>query len=278
VTRPINEIRERAQKIAQGDLDTVLEIEREDEIGQLARSINEMIKGLKDRDIMKDTLGRAVSPQIFEEIMKIDQKPFLHGEKRIVTILVGDFRGFTEASERMSPGELIGFLNSYFSRFVDVIFKYGGTLDKYLGDGIMVVFGAPVPQVNHADQAILAALEIFQIVDEFNKERLKDGRDLLDYGIGLNSGEVVAGRIGTRLRFDYTVVGAQVNLAFRTQEMCKQMKTRLLLTENTKIALHEIKIPMEFAGSKSIRGKRDPINLYTISEVTSIRDGLKSTG
>jgi len=278
VTRPINAIKDRAQKIAKGDLDTVLEIEHDDEIGELARSINEMIKGLKDRDIMKDTLGRAVSPAIFEEIMKIDQKPFLHGEKKDVTILIGDFRGFTEASERMSPGELIGFLNSYFSRFVDTIFKYGGTLDKYLGDGIMVVFGAPVPQENHADQAILVALELLSIVDEFNKERLKDGRDLLDYGIGLNTGEVVAGRIGSRMRFDYTVIGDQVNLAFRTQDMCKQMKTRLLLTENTKEALHNISFPMEFAGSSPIRGKKEPINFYTISEVTNIREHLKNTG
>jgi len=269
VTRPINAMKTHAEKIAHGDLESELEVKSDDEIGELAQSINQMVRGLRDRESIKQTIGRAVSPEVFEAIMSLDEKPFLHGEQLEVTILVGDFRGFTSASERMRPEELIGFLNSYFSRFVDVIYENGGTLDKYLGDGIMVVFGAPVSQKDHADRALTSALEILRIVDTFNEERLKDGRDLLNYGIGLNSGKVVAGRIGTKNRFDYTVIGDSVNLAFRTQELCKKMESRLLLTENTKEALTEMAPPMEFAGTVAVRGRKGVTNLFTVSDVGS---------
>lgn len=266
ISRSVTRVKEKAEQIVQGDLETKIEIQSKDEFGDLAKSLNQMMEGLKERVMMKDTLGRAVSPQVLEAIMQLDQKPFLTGENVEVSLLVGDFRGFTSASERMKPHELIGFLNSYFSRFVDVIFKYGGTLDKYLGDGIMVVFGAPVHQKDHADRAIKAAVEILSIVDQFNEERLADKRDLLNYGIGVNSGRVVAGRIGTKDRFDYTVIGDQVNLAFRTQEYCKEMHRRLLITENTRRALQGQEPDLHYTGTVTARGRKEPVKLYAVNE------------
>jgi class 3 adenylate cyclase len=266
ISRSVTRVKEKAEQIVKGDFETKIEIQSRDEFGDLARSLNQMMEGLKERVMMKDTLGRAVSPQVLEAIMQLDQKPFLTGENVEVSLLVGDFRGFTSASERMKPHELIGFLNSYFSRFVDVIFKYGGTLDKYLGDGIMVVFGAPVHQKDHADRAIKAAVEILSIVDQFNEERLADKRDLLNYGIGVNSGRVVAGRIGTKDRFDYTVIGDQVNLAFRTQEYCKEMHRRLLITENTRGSLQGQEPDLHYTGTVTARGRKEPVKLYAVNE------------
>ncbi len=187
----------------------------------------------KAREIRR-MFSSYVSPKIVEELMSRPEKARLGGERRVVTVLFFDIIGFTGLSERLPPEEVVNMLNEYFGRMVDIIFKWDGTLDKFIGDALMAFWGAPLDQPNHAELAVRCALDISDRLDEMHKVWRGKGREILDCGIGINTGEVLIGNIGAEgKKMDYTAIGDHVNLAARVEKLTRQYGVRILTTENT---------------------------------------------
>jgi adenylate cyclase len=212
--------------------------------------------------------GRYVSPAVVEELTKHPELVELGGKKQEVTILFSDIRGFTSYSEARAPEEVVGRLNEYFSVMTAVVFKHGGMIDKYMGDGMMAVFGAPVAQFDHAAKAIAASQEMRERLIELNQRWESRKEDLFNIGIGLSSGPVVIGNIGSSERTDYTVIGEDVNLAARLESMTKEYSTQLILSARTLRSLKESRVEVswqfEELGKVPVRGFTEPIAIYTI--------------
>ena len=181
---------------------------------------------------IRGTMARFMSETVVEKLMEAGDS-VLAGASQDVTVLFSDIRGFTRLSEQLSARQMVGMLNDYFTEMVDVIFENGGTLDKYIGDAIMAVFGAPFVSPDDPDNAASAAVEMQRRLNQFNSRQKADADPLLSIGIGINSGTVVAGTIGSIKRMDYTVIGDHVNLAARIESANKYYGTKILVSEHT---------------------------------------------
>ena len=178
-------------------------------------------------------LSRLLSPNLVEEVVKGRAEVNLGGKLMDATVMFADIRGFTRLSEKLPPEMLMATLNQYFEIMVEVIFKYDGTLDKFIGDEIMAVWGAPIPQEDHGERAVRAANEIRARLEVFNQQREAAGETALQIGIGINSGQMVAGYSGASQTLSYTVLGDAVNVASR---LCSHAKPKEVLISD---ALHE---------------------------------------
>lgn len=235
IRRPVQELVEFAHQVEKGDLRQRVRIEGRDEMGQLAGALNEMVVGLEDRDRVKEIFGRYVTTRVSEEILRLNLK--LGGERRNLTILISDVRNFTTMSESLPPEEVVGFLNDYFSEMVDAVFEQGGILDKFLGDGLLAVFGALEESTDHPRRAVLAALRMQELVQKINQKRAMVHKPSVAIGIGINTDDVVVGNIGSRQRLEYTVIGDGVNTCSRIESLNKEFGTTILITESTYAAL-----------------------------------------
>ena len=201
-----------------------------DELEQLGRHFNEMVEGLRERDHLKETFGRYVTRQVADHLMKNHQ--VLGGELVPVTVLFSDIRSFTSISESMEPRALLDFLNEYFTGMVESVLQHHGVVDKFIGDAIMAVFGAPVPEVDDPLNAVKAAIEMRARLRKINVEFLARGLPEIRVGIGLHSGQVIAGNMGHTERMEYTVIGDAVNLASRLEGLTKEFGCDILLSED----------------------------------------------
>lgn len=258
---PINVLVGIARKIGKGDLEQKVEMKRKDELGELGNSFNEMIKGLKDRDFIKDTFGKYVSKQVAEAIL--NGRLELGGERKRATVLISDIRNFTAISEKFPPEEVVDFLNEYFSEMVSVVIKYEGTLDKFIGDALLAVFGAPIAHPDDAQRAVFAALEMQEKLKEFNKKRVKKGKNEIRIGVAVHTGNLVAGNIGSEVRMEYTVIGDTVNLTSRLEPLNKQFGTQILISEST---YREVKDDIEVREIPAVelRGKEEKVKVYDV--------------
>jgi len=258
---PINVLVDIARKIGKGDLEQKVEMKRKDELGELGNTFNEMIKGLKDRDFIKDTFGRYVSKQVAEAIL--NGRLELGGERKRATVLISDIRNFTAISEKFPPEEVVDFLNEYFSEMVSVVTKYEGTLDKFIGDALLAVFGAPIAHPDDAKRAVFVALEMQEKLKEFNKKRVKKGKSAIRIGIAVHTGNLVAGNIGSEVRMEYTVIGDTVNLTSRLEPLNKQFGTKILISEST---YSEVKDDIEVREIPAVelRGKEEKVKIYDV--------------
>ncbi len=187
----------------------------------------------KSKEI-RQMFSSYVSPKIVKELIDNPDKARLGGERRVVTVLFSDIIGFTSLSERRQPEEVVSLLNEYFKEMADIIFRWDGTLDKFVGDEIMALWGAPVDQPNHAELALRCALNMSAKLDELHDMWKGKGSEVLDVGIGINTGEVIIGNIGAAgKKMDYTAIGDHVNLAARVEKLTRQYNTRILIAENT---------------------------------------------
>ncbi len=205
----------------------------EDEIGLLAGAFNHMSEGLAERDQVRDLLGKVVSPAVAAELLRKDVT--LGGEEREVTILFSDLRSFTSMCEARSAQEMLGVLNHYFTRMSAIVEAHRGVVDKYVGDAMMALFGAPLAGPDDADRAMETALEMSEALDELNREWQAQGRHALNFGIGINTDVVVAGNMGSQTRLNYTVIGDGVNLASRLEALTKtpEYGTRIIVSHST---------------------------------------------
>lgn len=192
-----------------------------------------MVLGLQERDRVKQIFGRYVTTQVSEKLLKNGGATLGSGERKQVTMLFADIRDFTTLSEAMSPEQVVELLNDYFSEMVDAVFEQGGVLDKFIGDGMLAVFGSLDEQPDHRRRAVLAGLRMKARLAKINGEREMRGLKPIHIGIGIHTDEVVVGNIGSRKRLEYTVIGDGVNTCARVESMNKEFNTTLLITEQT---------------------------------------------
>jgi len=192
------------------------------------------ITAVRDRRHVTNLFSRYVSPEVVRELVDIHEDIRLGGERREVSILFSDIRGFTTMSEGLDPADLVGQLNDYFEEMVDAVEFERGTFDKFIGDGLMAIFGAPLHQPDHADRACAAALQMVDRLETLNAERHEAGLKELEIGIGVHTGEAIVGNIGSpRRRVDYTAIGDTVNLASRLESNTKTVGVRILVSKET---------------------------------------------
>ncbi len=219
----------------------------------------------KEKRKIKNIFSKYVSKGVVDELLK-NQEVKLGGEKRVVSVLFSDIRGFTSMSEKIKPEEVVSILNEYLSEMTDIIFTNKGTLDKFIGDAVMAVFGSPIFLKDHAQRAVKTAVLMIKKLDELNEKWEKQGKKTLKIGIGINSGEVIAGNMGSLKRMEYTVIGDNVNLASRLESMNKELGTEILISENTYKEVKDIVRVRKFENIK-IRGKEESITVYEVLDI-----------
>jgi class 3 adenylate cyclase len=244
-----------------GDLTQRTHIAGRDEIAELAEALDEMVRGLQERDRVKEIFGRYVTTQISEEVLKGEVS--LGGRRRRVTILLSDIRNFTTMSERMAPEDVVSFLNDYFSEMVDAVFEHGGVLDKFIGDGMLAVFGSIDEEPDHARRAVRAALRMKVLLAKLNGERAVAGRPPINIGIGIHTDDVIVGNIGSRRRLEYTVIGDGVNTCSRVEALNKEFGTTVLITEATYAEAGE-EFECRLMPETSLRGKAKALRVYEV--------------
>jgi len=262
VIKPLQQVVSAMGRAEKGDLSTELDLKRSDEMGMLADSYNYMIKGLREREQLRDMFNRYVSKQVYAKIRKTGIN--IAGEARNVTVLFSDIRGFTTLSEQLPAENVVAMLNEYFTHMVDIIFKYDGYLNKYIGDAIMAVFNAPLEQIEHELYAIKTALEMIEALAIFNARRTALGMAPIHIGIGINTGTAIAGNIGHEQRLEYTVIGDAVNTAQRLESQTKVAGETLLVSEVTYRAVADQVIAKELPPVK-VKGRHEMVLLYAIS-------------
>jgi adenylate cyclase len=256
VAGAIGDLRSVADRVGAGDLDVQVPVVSVDETGALARSFNAMVEGLRERERIRDAFGTYVDRDVADHILR--EGTSLEGEEVEVTMMFLDVRDFTGFAERSSAPEVVATLNRLFELVVPVVHEHGGHVDKFVGDGLLAVFGAPRRQDDHADQALAAALAIGRAVREH-------GPDGLHIGIGLNSGTVVAGNVGGAGRLEFSVIGDAVNVAARVESATRQTGDAGLLAENVKRLLTDAEVKLEARADVPLKGKRESVMLYAPS-------------
>jgi adenylate cyclase len=248
---PIGDLRDATERAAHGDLSVRVPVISTDETGELAQSFNRMIGGLQERERLREAFGTFVDPDVAARVMR---EGTLHGDDLEVSVLFLDIRDFTAYAEQASAREVVSYLNDFYERVVPVLGRHGGQANKFVGDGLLAVFGAPERLADHADRALRAALEIAALVREHYGEELR-------IGIGLNSGPVLAGTIGGGGRLDFTVIGDPVNTAARVEEATRETGDDVLLTQATRTLLS--REPCELVERPvTLRGKSERVRLY----------------
>lgn len=263
LSRPVQALAAHTRLIAAGDYTTRLELDRADELGDLARAFNAMSTGLAERDRVRDLLDKNVSPAVAARLLR--EGAALGGEEREVTVLFCDLRGFTTLGEHLPPPELVRRLNRYLDRMSAVIEAEGGIIDKFIGDEIMALFGAPVATADDADRALRAARGMRLALATLNAEFTAESCPPLAFGIGLNTGRVVAGNIGSSRRLNYSVIGDAVNLAARLQTLTRdpQLAADILCSEATRQAAATPGL-LRDAGECTVKGRAAPVRVWAV--------------
>jgi adenylate cyclase len=217
----------------------------------------------RQKRLMKQLFGRYVSPDVFAHLVADPSLAHLGGHRREMTVLFSDIRGFTAASEKATPEEVVAQLNEYFSAMVAVLFRHHGTLDKFVGDMVMGLFGAPVKDPRHADHAVAAALEMVTELEKLNAGWKAQGRPTVEIGIGINSGEMIAGNIGSDTVMSYTVIGDAVNLGSRLESATKEHGAKILISDAVK---QKLTIPVETReiGAITVKGKAQSVVVHAV--------------
>ncbi|UTC75563.1 HAMP domain-containing protein [Treponema sp. OMZ 792] len=264
ISRPVKSLALAADEIKQGNYEIDLKAKTKDELGLLTTSFVEMGKGLAERERLKDSFGRFINKEIAELAAK--GKLALGGETKETTIFFSDIRSFTSISEKMDPAEVVEFLNEYMTLMVDCVNKTNGAVDKFIGDAIMAVWGAPTSTGNPKEDALnclRAALKMRAALIFFNRGRGGDKKPIIRIGCGINSGAVVAGQIGSHERMEYTVIGDAVNTASRVEALNKPMGTDILITEHT-YNLVKDHVVVEEMPSVTVKGKAKPLRVFAL--------------
>lgn len=232
VSSSLRVLHEAVIKIGGGALSTRCVLNTSDEFGELAESINKMAKGLEERERLKVGFARYVSQYALEELLKLEKPITLTGERKRVSVLFSDIRHFTTLAEKMEPEQVLSFLNEYFEAMIDIIFTYKGTLDKIMGDGLMVEFGAPLEDPLQEAHSLLTAVAMQRKLKELSDGWERQGRPRLEIGVGIHVGQVVVGNIGSEKRMEYTAIGDPVNIASRLETKSKKLEKPIIVSHD----------------------------------------------
>lgn len=218
------------------------------------------------RKHIENMFGRFVSPQILEKLLSEKKEISLEGQRKVMTVLFSDIRGFTSLSEMNSPDDVINTLNEYLSEMVEIILSYNGTLDKFIGDAIMAFYNDPVEMEDHALRAVQTALAMKQRLAEINKRWFAQGKPFFNIGIGINTGDMIVGQVGSSRLVDYTVIGDNVNLASRIEGLTKEYKVTILISEST---YEEVKDRVEtrYIDEVRVKGRETPVKIYEVLDL-----------
>jgi adenylate cyclase len=253
VTYPIKRLFSATERVAEGDFRVRVPVVTTDETGGLTRAFNRMVAGLAERDRIREAFGTYVDREVAEHILR--EGTSLEGEEVEVTMMFIDVRDFTGFAERATAPEVVATINRLFERAVPIIHVHKGHVDKFVGDGLLAVFGAPRRQTDHADQALAASLEIERAVaEEFGGQ--------LQIGIGLNSGIVVAGNVGGAGRLEFSVIGDPVNVAARVEAATRHTGDTILISARTRELLRSSAVSLTERPNVALKGKREPLSLY----------------
>jgi adenylate cyclase len=222
-----------------------------------------VLEDISQEKRMKATMYRYMTPGVADRVMALGEDALMEGERKDVTILFSDIRSYTSLTEKMEAAHVVSLLNTYFETMVEAVFNYEGTLDKFIGDALMAVFGAPLPLENHAWMAVQSALDMRRRLTEFNHKRRLASQPQIRIGIGLSSGAVVSGNIGSQRRMDYTVIGDGVDVSSRLEGITKQYGCDVILSEFT-YELCQDKIWVRELDRIRVKGKTKPIRIYEL--------------
>jgi len=261
VARPLASLEHAMIDVERGRFDVHCPVVSTDEIGRLTEGFNRMVRGLREREFLRETFGKYVSQQIRDEILA--GRVALEGQLREVTILFADLRDFTTWVEASDPREVVRDLNAYFSEMEAAIRGQGGLVLQYIGDEIEAVFGAPVADAGHAGAAVRAALEMRARLTAWNAARAHSGKPPLRHGIGVHTGSVVAGNIGSSERLSYALVGDPVNLASRIQGLTKELAADVLVSSTTRDRLAD-GLALRRLPAVKVKGRAAEVEVYAI--------------
>jgi adenylate cyclase len=236
--------------------------------GYFSSTVYHFVVERKQRMLIKTMFSTYVNPSVVEELILNPDKLKLGGEQRELTVMFSDIEGFTSISEGMPAEELVGHLNEYLSAMTEIIFKNDGTVDKYEGDAIMAFWGAPVTQADHALRACLSALQMEEQLAFIRSSWKQQGKPSLNVRIGVNTGEMVVGNMGSMGKFNYTVIGDSVNLASRLEGANKQYKSNILVSERTYDLVKEWILGREL-DLITVKGRSTPLKIFELLQVNS---------
>ena len=274
IRKPLGEIIKVTSALADGDFSARSALKRNDEFGIMGRQIDAMAEQLQKREFIRETFGRYVSEVVAAELLDGDAEVTLGGEERIVSILFSDLRNYSGMSENLPPAMLVKFLNHYFGEMSDIIEAHDGCVIEFLGDGILAVFGAPKHMDNHAEQSVRCAIAMCRrltvLQGEWRKEVMSGYLRAEDYArlgmrIGVHSGPVVAGNLGSPTRMKYAVIGDAVNIAARLETMNKVLGTDLLISGDTYNQLpNSLSCLLHAEGSQVIQGRENSVLAFSL--------------
>lgn len=261
INKPLKKIHIGIKEIANGNFNVQTDIKTNDEFEILGNSFNEMAKALREKELIKNVFLHYFPKQVANEILKHPEDILLKSQKRKVTILFSDLTGFTTFSEFLPPEKIIEILNVYFSRMIDIIFKYEGVIHKFLGDGMMILFGTPINMPNQEERAVRTALEMQK---EIKKLALHNSNFYnFKLRIGINTGIVVVGNIGSEKRMDYTVIGEEVNITSKLEKYNKELNSEILISSSTYQPIKHL-FKTEEIKNISIKGIKEKFTVYVV--------------
>ena len=261
IQEPIEQMLAITEEVKNGDFSQRVRVLSNDEIGILGDAGNAMISGLAERERIRDTFGKYVTPEIRDEILA-GRIP-LDGERRVATLLFSDLRGFTSYVEANAPEEVIKSMREYFTAMQRAIRMHKGLVLQYVGDEIEAVFGVPLGYEDHADKALMAALEMRKSLEELNSARVKEGKLPFSHGIGIHTGMVLAGNTGSDDRLSYALIGDTVNLASRIEQLTKGLQCDILLSDETvRVLGNSFQLKREIP--QMVKGYSRPLTVYTV--------------
>jgi len=282
VSEPLRELRSAMDRIRKGDLDVNIPVVSSDEVGCMAEGFNRMVAGLRERDFIRDTFGSYLSPEVVSEILSSPAGVNLGGELRDVTILVADLRGFTSLAANVGPEAVLNILNRFLEKMVDIITKYGGTIDEFTGDGILAFFGAPRLMTDAPTRAVQCSVDMQNVMHALNEELKSDlidgkekteGRDpvnpgdsfagqlTLQMGIAINKGRLIVGNIGCEQRRKYGAVGTAINVAFRIEKLAGEGE--ILISDEVYTSVAGVIAAQPIPGVE-FKGIDHPVTLYRV--------------
>ncbi|MGE3513291.1 MAG: adenylate/guanylate cyclase domain-containing protein, partial [Vicinamibacterales bacterium] len=221
-----------------------------------------VVEGRERRKVSR-LFGQYVSKDVYEQLLADPSRARLGGQRREMTVLFSDVRGFTSLTEQGEPEAIVATLNEYFTRMVDLVFLHQGTLDKFVGDMVMALFGAPLDDPNHADHAVEAALDMVTELERLNARWKAEGRPGLDIGIGINTGSMIAGNVGSDAIMSYTVIGDAVNLGSRLESLNRQYGTRIIISDATRRQLKG-RYRLRALGDALVKGKSHAVAIFEV--------------
>jgi len=217
----------------------------------------------KEKRRIKKTFGQYLSPRVMEQVLSDPGYLKLGGQKQNLTVLFSDIRNFTTMTEASDSVELVNQLNEYLSKMVEVVFRHDGTLDKFIGDAVMAIWGAPIPQNDHARRAVRCAIDMLEELEKLNEKWKAEGRRPLEIGIGVNTGDMIVGNMGSKEKMEYTVIGDNVNLGSRLEGLNKEYGTHIIVSDATYQAVRDM-IEARHLGDVKVKGKTKAVEVYAV--------------